>query len=74
MSMRAAGLLAVLALTACSHDRPAVAVEVAAPAEQAYLRYLAATLGLEDGLVAHLEAAVQSAKSDVAIAPQARSA
>lgn len=40
----------------------AIAIEADTPAEQAYLRYLAATLGLEDGLVAHLEAAVTSAK------------
>jgi uncharacterized membrane protein YebE (DUF533 family) len=52
----------------------AIAIDADTPAEQAYLRYLAATLGLEDGLVAHLEAAVQSAKSEVVIAPQARSA
>lgn len=43
-----------------------VAVEADTPAEQAYLRYLAATLGLEDGLVAHLEAAVDSAKNPTA--------
>jgi uncharacterized membrane protein YebE (DUF533 family) len=52
----------------------AIAIDADTPAEQAYLRYLAATLGLDDGLVAHLEAAVQSAKSDAAIAPQSRSA
>ena len=41
----------------------AIAIEADTPAEQAYLRYLAATLGLDDQLVAHLEAAVASAKS-----------
>lgn len=40
----------------------AIAVEADTPAEQAYLRYLAATLSLENSLVQHLEAAVQSAK------------
>lgn len=40
----------------------AIAIEADTPAEQAYLRYLAATLGLDDGLVAHLDAAVRSAK------------
>lgn len=40
-----------------------VAIEADTPAEQAYLRYLAATLGLEDGLVAHLDAAVSAAKN-----------
>jgi uncharacterized membrane protein YebE (DUF533 family) len=40
-----------------------VAIEADTPAEQAYLRYLAATLGLEEGLVAHLEAAVAAAKA-----------
>ena len=39
-----------------------IAIEADTPAEQAYLRYLAATLGLEDALVQHLEAAVASAK------------
>lgn len=39
-----------------------IAVDADTPAEQAYLRYLAATLGLEDGLVQHLDAAVASAK------------
>lgn len=52
----------------------AIAIEADTPAEQAYLRYLAATLGLEDGLVAHLEAAVKSAKDDATIAPHAQSA
>lgn len=49
----------------------AIAIEADTPAEQAYLRYLAATLGLEDGLVAHLEAAVASAKGESAL-PGAR--
>lgn len=44
----------------------AIAIEADTSAEKAYLKYLAATLGLEDGLVAHLEAAVQSAKSPAA--------
>lgn len=39
-----------------------IAIDADTPAEQAYLRYLAATLGLDDGLVAHLDAAVKSAK------------
>lgn len=39
-----------------------IAIEADTPAEQAYLRYLAATFGLEDGLVAHLDAAVAAAK------------
>ena len=51
----------------------AIAIEADTPAEQAYLRYLAATLGLEDGLVQHLDAAVASAKSQAAEpVPQAR--
>ncbi|MDQ8698214.1 tellurite resistance TerB family protein [Hyphomicrobium sp. LHD-15] len=50
-----------------------IAIEADTPAEQAYLRYLAATLGLEDGLVAHLDAAVQSAKSATSV-PQVRAA
>jgi uncharacterized membrane protein YebE (DUF533 family) len=53
----------------------AIAIEADTPAEQAYLRYLAATLGLEDGLVQHLDAAVASAKGEtVTSVPQARSA
>lgn len=53
----------------------AIAIEADTPAEQAYLRYLAATLGLEDGLVQHLDAAVASAKSQAATSvPQVRSA
>jgi uncharacterized membrane protein YebE (DUF533 family) len=52
----------------------AIAIEADTAAEQAYLRYLAATLGLEDGLVAHLDAAVQSAKAPATSVPQVRSA
>lgn len=52
----------------------AIAIEADTPAEKAYLRYLAATLGLEDGLVAHLDAAVQSAKSPATSVPQVRAA
>jgi uncharacterized membrane protein YebE (DUF533 family) len=51
----------------------AIAIEADTPAEKAYLRYLGATMGLEDGLVAHLDAAVQSAK-DPASVPQVRAA
>lgn len=40
-----------------------IAIEADTAAEKAYLRYLAATLGLEDGLVAHLDAAVAAAKN-----------
>lgn len=52
----------------------AIAIEADTPAEQAYLRYLAATLGLEDGLVAHLDAAVQSAKAPETSVPKVRAA
>ncbi|MGE0023104.1 MAG: tellurite resistance TerB family protein [Hyphomicrobium sp.] len=55
----------------------AIAIEADTPAEQAYLRYLAATLGLEDELVRHLDAAVQSAKGGQQAAtsvPQVRAA
>ncbi len=45
----------------------AIAIDADTPAEKAYLRYLAATLGLEDGLVSHLEAAVASAKGETAV-------
>ena len=45
-----------------------IAIEADTPAEQAYLRYLAATLGLEDALVQHLEAAVTSAKAGATLA------
>lgn len=52
-----------------------IAIEADTPAEQAYLRYLAATLGLDEGLVAHIEAAVASAKSaDAASVPPVRAA
>lgn len=44
----------------------AIAIDADTAAEQAYLRYLAATLGLEDGLIAHLEQAVRSAKGEAA--------
>ncbi|MCC7250831.1 tellurite resistance TerB family protein [Hyphomicrobium sp.] len=53
----------------------AIAIEADTPAEQAYLRYLAATLGLEEGLVAHLDQAVASAKAPAATSvPQSRTA
>lgn len=52
----------------------AIAIEADTPAEKAYLGYLAATLGLEDGLVAHLDAAVQSAKAPATSVPQVRAA
>lgn len=48
----------------------AIAIEADTSAEQAYLRYLAATLGLEEALVAHLDAAVRSAKTPAASVPQ----
>lgn len=54
-----------------------IAIEADTPAEQAYLRYLAATLGLDDGLVQHLDAAVASANGQQQPAtsvPQTRSA
>lgn len=51
-----------------------IAIEADTPAEQAYLRYLAATLGLEDGLVAHLDAAVAQAKAPQTSVPQVRAA
>lgn len=51
-----------------------IAIDADTPAEQAYLRYLAATLGLEDGLVAHLEAAVQSARGAPTVTQQAAGA
>jgi len=53
----------------------AIAIEADTTAERAYLRYLAATLGLEDELVRHLDAAVQSAKGGqpgAASVPQVR--
>ena len=49
-----------------------IAIEADTAAEQAYLRYLAATLGLEEGLVAHLDAAVASAKAPATSVPQVR--
>lgn len=51
-----------------------IAIDADTAAEQAYLRYLAATLGLEDGLVAHLEQAVQSARGSAAAVPETRTA
>jgi uncharacterized membrane protein YebE (DUF533 family) len=53
-----------------------IAIEADTPAEQAYLRYLAATLGLEDALVQHLDAAVASAKGQqpTTSVPETRSA
>lgn len=54
----------------------AIAIEADTAAEKAYLRYLAATLGLEDELVRHLDAAVHSAKGGQAATsvPQVRAA
>jgi uncharacterized membrane protein YebE (DUF533 family) len=52
----------------------AIAIEADTPAEQAYLRYLAATLGLDDALVAHLDTAVRSAKAPQTAVPQVRAA
>jgi uncharacterized membrane protein YebE (DUF533 family) len=49
-----------------------IAIDADTPAEQAYLRYLAATLGLGNGLVAHLDSAVQSAKGATTSVPQVR--
>lgn len=49
----------------------AIAIDADTPAEQAYLRYLAATLSLDDGLVQHLEAAVQSAKGGTPLSSSA---
>jgi uncharacterized membrane protein YebE (DUF533 family) len=47
----------------------ALAIDADTDGERAYLRYLAATLQLDDKLIAHLEDAVRSAKSE-ASAPQ----
>ena len=44
----------------------ALAIEADTSAERAYLGYLAATLGLDEKLVQHLEAAVTAAKSPAA--------
>lgn len=54
----------------------AIAIDADTAAEQAYLRYLAATLGLEPALVAHLDAAVESAKAPppATSVPQVRTA
>lgn len=49
----------------------AISIDADTPAEQAYLRYLAATLSLDDALVQHLEAAVQSAKGGTPLSPSA---
>ncbi len=43
----------------------ALAIDADTEAERAYLRYLAATLGLDDGLIAHLEDAVRGARGEV---------
>lgn len=52
-----------------------IAIEADTAAEQAYLRYLAATLGLEPELVAHLDAAVAAAKNPAGTSvPQVRAA
>jgi uncharacterized membrane protein YebE (DUF533 family) len=47
-----------------------LAIDADTEAERAYLRYLAATLGLDDKLVAHLEAAVQGAKGGAGDSPR----
>ena len=47
-----------------------LAIDADTEAERAYLRYLAATLGLDDKLVAHLEAAVQGAKAGAGEPPR----
>lgn len=44
----------------------ALAIDADTEAERAYLRYLAATLGLDDRLIAHLEDAVRGARGEVA--------
>lgn len=49
----------------------AIAIEADTPAEQAYLRYLAATLSLEDALVQHLEAAVHAARGGAPLSSSA---
>lgn len=41
----------------------ALAIDADTEAERAYLRYLAATLGLDDRLIAHLEEALRSART-----------
>ncbi len=43
----------------------ALAIDADTEAERAYLRYLAATLGLDDRLIAHLEDAVRGARGEV---------
>lgn len=43
----------------------AIAIDADTEAERAYLKYLAATLSLDDKLIAHLEEAVRTAKADV---------
>ncbi|MCK9911801.1 tellurite resistance TerB family protein, partial [Microbacteriaceae bacterium K1510] len=48
----------------------ALAVDADTEAERAYLKYLAATLALDDKLIAHLEDAVRTAKADVGPAVQ----
>jgi uncharacterized membrane protein YebE (DUF533 family) len=49
----------------------ALAIDADTEAERAYLKYLAATLQLDAPLIAHLEDAVRTAKTDVGPAPQA---
>jgi uncharacterized membrane protein YebE (DUF533 family) len=49
-----------------------LAIEADTEAERAYLRYLAATLRLEEPLVAHLEATATEAKAPAALPPQGR--
>lgn len=46
----------------------ALAIDADTEAERAYLKYLAATLSLDEKLIAHLEAAVLQAKAPAAIA------
>ncbi len=53
----------------------ALAIDADTDAERTYLRYLAASLSLDDKLIAHLEDAVRGAKSDAAsAAPKALAA
>jgi uncharacterized membrane protein YebE (DUF533 family) len=49
----------------------ALAIDADTDAERTYLKYLAATLQLDDALIAHLEDAVRTAKADVGPAAQA---
>lgn len=48
----------------------ALAIDADTEAERAYLKYLAATLGLDDQLIAHLEGAVAQARAPVPLTAQ----